>query len=47
MADDFRKKPLAGRFILSEAISCEIHIRGDYDAPAVLIEVLNVGTIGG
>ena len=39
-------QPVAGRFTLSAAIPCEVHIRGDYEAPAVLIEVLNVGTIG-
>src|SRR6266581_5755543 len=37
---------LSGRFALSGAIPCEVHIRADYDAPAVLIELLNVGTIG-
>ncbi len=37
---------LSGRFALSGAIPCEIHIRADYDAPAVLIELLNVGRIG-
>ena len=37
---------VSGRFALSSAIPCEIHIRADYDAPAVLIELLNVGSIG-
>jgi len=37
---------VSGRFALSGAIPCEVHIRADYDAPAVLIELLNVGTIG-
>jgi len=37
---------VSGRFALSGAIPCEIHIRADYDAPAVLIELLNVGRIG-
>jgi hypothetical protein len=39
-------QPVSGRFALSGAIPCEIHIRADYDAPAVLIELLNVGSIG-
>ena len=39
-------QPVSGRFALSAAIPCEIHIRADYDAPAVLIELLNVGRIG-
>jgi hypothetical protein len=37
---------LSGTFSLSGAIPCEVHIRADYDAPAVLIELLNVGSIG-
>jgi len=37
---------VSGKFTLSGAIPCEIYIRADYDAPAVLIEVLNVGRIG-
>ncbi len=37
---------LSGTFSLSSAIPCEVHIRADYDAPAVLIELLNVGSIG-
>jgi hypothetical protein len=37
---------VSGRFALSGAIPCEVHIRADYDAPAVLIELLNVGSIG-
>src|SRR5712691_5625586 len=37
---------VSGRFTQSGAIPCEIHIRADYDAPAVLIELLNVGSIG-
>jgi hypothetical protein len=38
--------PLSGKFTLSGAIPCEITIRADYDAHAVLIELLNVGKIG-
>jgi len=30
---------VSGRFALSSAIPCEIHIRADYDPPAVLIEL--------
>jgi len=37
---------VSGRFALPSAIPCEIHIRADYDAPAVLIELLNVGRLG-
>jgi len=37
---------LSGTFSLSGEIPCEVHIRADYDAPAVLIELLNVGSIG-
>jgi len=37
---------VSGKFVLSAAIPCEIHIRADYEAPAVLIELLNVGMIG-
>jgi len=37
---------VSGRFTLSGAIPCEVHIRADYDAPAVMIELLNVGSIG-
>src|SRR6267378_2118704 len=37
---------VSGRFALPGAIPCEIHIRADYDAPAVLIELLNVGRLG-
>jgi serine/threonine protein kinase len=37
---------VSGKFILSGAIPCELYIRADYDAPAVLIELLNVGRIG-
>ena len=37
---------VSGRFALSSAIPCEIHIRADYDAPAVLVELLNVGRLG-
>jgi hypothetical protein len=37
---------VSGRFTLASAIPCEIHMRADYDAPAVLIELLNVGSIG-
>jgi len=37
---------VTGRYTLSGAIPCEVHIRADYDAPAVLIELLNFGSIG-
>ena len=37
---------VSGRFTLSRAIPCEIHIRADYDAPGFVIELLNVGRIG-
>jgi hypothetical protein len=37
---------VSGTFTLSGAIPCEINIRADYDAPAILIELLNVGRIG-
>jgi hypothetical protein len=37
---------VSGRFALSSAIPCEIHIRADYDAPSVLVELLNVGRLG-
>jgi len=37
---------LSGKFTLSRAIPCEIHIRGDYDAPGFVVELLNVGRIG-
>lgn len=37
---------VSGTFTLSEAIPCEIYIRADYDAPAVVIELLNVGRLG-
>jgi serine/threonine-protein kinase len=37
---------VSGRFALSRAIPCEIHIRGDYDAPGFVVELLNVGRIG-
>src|SRR6266853_452421 len=37
---------VTGRYTLSSAIPCEVHIRADYDAPAVLIELLNFGSIG-
>jgi hypothetical protein len=39
-------QPVSGTFTLSDAIPCEMYIRADYDAPAVLIEVLNVGRLG-
>jgi len=39
-------QPVSGRFSLSGEIPCEVHIRADYDAPAVLIELLNFGSIG-
>ena len=39
-------QPVRGTFTLSGPIPCEICIRADYDAPAVLIELLNVGRIG-
>jgi Protein kinase domain len=37
---------VSGKFTLSGAIPCEIVIRADYDAPGVLIELLNVGRLG-
>ena len=37
---------LSGTFTLTGPIPCELYLRGDYDAPGVVIEVLNVGTIG-
>ena len=37
---------VSGTFTLSDAIPCEITIRADYDAPAVEIELLNVGRLG-
>jgi len=37
---------LSGTFTLTGPIPCELYIRGDYDAPGVAIEVLNVGAIG-
>src|SRR5437773_673687 len=37
---------VTGRYTLSGAIPCEVHIRADNDAPAVLIELLNFGSIG-
>jgi len=39
-------QPVSGTFALSGPIPCEVHIRADYDAPAVLVELLNVGSIG-
>ena len=39
-------QPVRGTFTLSGPIPCEIYIRADYDAPAVLIELLNVGRLG-
>jgi hypothetical protein len=37
---------VSGTFTLYDAIPCEIYIRADYDAPAVVIELLNVGRLG-
>ena len=37
---------VSGTFTLSDAIPCEIYIRADYEAPAVVIELLNVGRLG-
>jgi hypothetical protein len=37
---------LSGTFTVSGPIPCEVTLRADYDAPAVLIEVLNVGRLG-
>jgi len=37
---------VSGTFTLSDAIPCEIYVRADYDAPAVEIELLNVGRLG-
>ena len=37
---------VSGTFTLSGPFPCELTIRGDYDAPGVVIELLNVGAIG-
>jgi len=37
---------LSGTFTLTGPIPCELALRGDYDAPGVVIEVLNVGRLG-
>jgi len=43
--DDFGQ-PVNGTYTLSAPIACELYLRGDYDAPGVLIELLNVGRLG-
>ena len=37
---------LSGTFTLSGPIPCELYVRADYDAPGVVIELLNVGRLG-
>lgn len=37
---------LSGTYTMSAPFPCELTIRADYDAPAVLVELLNVGRIG-
>jgi hypothetical protein len=37
---------VSGTFTVSGPIPCELYIRADYEAPAVLVELLNVGRIG-
>jgi hypothetical protein len=37
---------VSGTFTLSGPISCELTLRADYDAPGVVIELLNVGRLG-
>jgi len=37
---------VSGTFTLTGPIPCELYVRGDYDAPGVVIEVLNVGRLG-
>jgi hypothetical protein len=43
--DDFGQAT-SGTYTVSAPIPCELYIRGDYDAPGVLIELLNVGKLG-
>ncbi len=43
--DDFGQA-VSGTYTLSAPIPCELYLRGDYDAPGVLIEMLNVGKLG-
>ena len=43
--DDFGQA-LAGIYTLAIPVPCEITIRGDYDDPGVLVELLNVGRLG-
>jgi hypothetical protein len=43
--DDFGQA-VSGTYTVSAPIPCELYIRGDYDAPGVLIELLNVGKLG-
>jgi len=37
---------LSGTFTLTGPIPCELYVRADYDAPGVVIELLNVGRLG-
>jgi hypothetical protein len=39
-------EPVSGTFTLSGPIPCELYVRADYDAPGVVIELLNVGRLG-
>jgi len=39
-------QPIRGTLILAGTIPCELFLRSDYDAPAVSIEMLNVGRLG-
>jgi len=39
-------QPISGTFVISEPIPCELYLRADYDAPAISIEMLNVGRLG-
>jgi hypothetical protein len=43
--DDFGQA-VAGTYTLSAPVPCEIYLRGDYDEPGVLVELLNVGRLG-
>jgi hypothetical protein len=37
---------VSGTFTLTGPIPCELYVRADYDAPGVVIELLNVGRLG-
>jgi hypothetical protein len=39
-------QPVSGTFTLTGPIPCELYLRADYDAPGVVIELLNVGRLG-